>query len=193
MRSPGVFRVATVYNSPAGLEAPAFYLVASRCLGPARVLRCCAVLCAFVGAHLLLEALPQLHDPLGVMLQGYIFLCFWLPAFDLDGRPLIIDRYKDDDAVGGFGVQVTFRVPRADVHRNVHASFTCVDELSVNFYHVTDGHRPAETDAANVDRDAVLPAPSGRAGIPSLIDPLHDRAAVYLASEVHIRRLGQES
>jgi hypothetical protein len=49
-----------------------------------------------------------------------------------------------------------------------------------------------ETDAADVNRDAVLPAPPDRAGVSGLVDPLHDRAAVHLAAEVYVRRLGQE-
>src|SRR4028119_674787 len=51
---------------------------------------------------------------------------------------------------------------------------------------------PVEPDAADVNRDAVLPAPPDRAGVPGLVDPLHDRATVHLAAEVYVRRLGQE-
>jgi hypothetical protein len=49
-----------------------------------------------------------------------------------------------------------------------------------------------ETDATNINRDAVLPAPPDRTGVSGLVDPLHDRASVHFAAEVNVRWLGQE-
>jgi hypothetical protein len=37
-----------------------------------------------------------------------------------------------------------------------------------------------------------LPAPPDRTGVSGLVDPLHHRATVHFAAEVHVRRLGQE-
>jgi hypothetical protein len=96
-----------------------------------------------VKALLLIDTLSQLHETIGVLLQGYIFLCLWLPAFDFYRPLLTIDGHEDDDAVRGLGVQDLFGV--------------------------------------------------GRAGIPGVVYPLHDRAPVHFTAEVDVRQLSYES
>jgi hypothetical protein len=83
-------------------------------------------------------------------------------------------------------------VARAYLHRDMQARLARVDEFGAHLDHVADQHGPVETDAAYVNRDAVLCAPPDRASVSGLVDPLRDRAAVHLAAEVYVRPLGQE-
>lgn len=48
---------------------------------------------------LFFDALPQLHEALGVLLEDRVFLRFRAPAFDFDGLPLIIQRDEDGHTV----------------------------------------------------------------------------------------------
>ena|SRR5215217_318206 len=80
-----------------------------------------------VGTYLLFGFLPQFHKPLGVLLKGDVLLRFRLPTFHLDGRPSIVYRHEDDDALRGLGVQTLLRVARANLHHDVQARFARVD------------------------------------------------------------------
>jgi hypothetical protein len=75
----------------------------------------------------------------------------------------------------------------------VHARLARVDKLGTHFDHVADQYRPVETDAPDVNRDAVLPAPPDRAGVSGLVDPLHHPAAAHFTLEVDVRRFGQKA
>ena len=50
-----------------------------------------------------------------------------------------------------------------------------------------------ELDAADRDGHAVAPAPADRAGVAGLVDPFHDHAAMHLAAEIDVGRLGEEA
>src|SRR3712207_771198 len=76
---------------------------------------------------------------------------------------------KINATLRGLGIQTLLQVVCAHLRRSVHARLDRVYKLGTHFDHVADQYRPVETDAPDVNRDAVLPAPPDRAGISGLV------------------------
>src|ERR1043165_10203215 len=75
----------------------------------------------------------------------------------------------------------------------MHARRARIDELGAHGHEIADQDRLDELDAADRDRDAIAPAPADGRGVAGPVDPLHDHAAVDLAAEIDVGRLGQEA
>src|SRR4051812_32862876 len=86
----------------------------------------------------------------------------------------------------------TGRIAGVDIDRNVEAGATGPDHQGPELHQLAHPDRAEEVQPAKVHRDAIGAGPSGGAGVSGLVDPFHHGAAVDLAPEVHILRLGQE-
>jgi len=67
-----------------------------------------------------------------------------------------------------------------------------VDDRGLHPHQVADVDGLVEADAAHVHGYAIGAGPRAGTGVGRLVDPLHHRAAVHLAPEVHVRGLADE-
>jgi hypothetical protein len=57
-----------------------------------------------------------------------------------------------------------------------------------HFYYMADKNRLEKANSADIDSDSITTAPAYRAGVARLINPFHDRATMYLATEIDVCR-----
>ena len=106
---------------------------------------------------------------------------------------MVIHRNKYDDAVRSLMERLVLKVSGTDINGNVHAGPPRIDDPCVHFDKATDEDRFVESNSTNVDRHAIVAAPTYRTGIASLVDPTHDGSAMYLPSEIHVGRLREKA
>ena len=143
--------------------------------------------------HLSVHVLPEFSEPEGVILKREIDVRSRLPARDRSWTPVAVYRDKDDNAVARSAVFTTFEVTRVDVHRDIQARAACANDKSTQLDQLADADRLQELKSTEVDGHTVRTAPPHRTTVPRLIDPFHDRAAVYLAAEVNVARLRKKA
>src|SRR4029453_14612646 len=83
-------------------------------------------------------------------------------------------------------------VPRVDVHRDVEAGPSGPDHDRLELDQLAHPYRSEEVQRTEVHGDAVGPGPTGRTGVPGLVDPLHHGPAMHLAAEVDVGRLREK-
>jgi hypothetical protein len=142
--------------------------------------------------HLGIHLFPEVREALRVVLQGEVRRILGVPLRDRNGASIDTESNEDDDAVSGAPPLGALGIGGVDIDRNVQAAAPASNHQCPKLNQLSDMDRSQEVEAANIHSDTIRSRPSSGAGVPCLIDPLHDRAAVYLAPEVDIAGLGEK-